>query len=251
LHPKSKLIAKNFPQNENFKEQIEPKINTIANLCFSTEVDNRNFKRDKDLAEYVESHANSTFYKQFNHIAEDTSLALADFLQFHEQRKAKLTSVLVDQLSISIDDSSGSIEDGNMIANYPVQALPVDEADDIEQEVIDQEINDITINSQLIGLRVANFSYIVSNKPNTTEVYESFLRFIIDNYNNTISRNEYLNKIFKVSPNDPQFGQGIHYNKIRTHAGYSYTTYNDSARKEFIIMNIAAELNLGECSFIR
>ncbi len=251
LHPKSKLIADNFPPIINFKDQVEPKINTIANLCFSTEEDNRALKRDRELEEYVASHTDSNFYKKFNHIAEDTSLALVDFLQFHEQRKAKLTSVLVDQLSILIDDSSGNSEDENIIVNYPVQALPIDEADDVEQEVIDQEINDITLNSQLIGLRVGNFSYIVTNKPNTTEVYERFLRFIIDNYNDLIPGNEFLNKIFKTDPNDSQFGRGIHYNRIRTYAGYCYTTYNDTAKKETIMMEIIAVLDLGEYMFIR
>jgi len=97
---------------------------------------------------------------------------------------------------------------------------------------------------KLKGVSLNNLSLIIIGKPDTTSCYKAFMDYCIDNHGSEIGNSQLLQKRFKNNPEDPGFGQAIHYKRIIGKAGYYYSTYQDSADKKNIILKIANDLDL-------
>jgi hypothetical protein len=128
LHPKSKFTKKNYPGD---LKAIADKIDAIPNLTFSTPDENRLDKKAHTLKAYVgeilpvRNPEWLAQYRIFNKIDENSSLELAEFLNFFETRRQKMLDILVDKLQLD--------------ANVPEQETNTEDVyiDEPDEELVD------------------------------------------------------------------------------------------------------------------
>ena len=232
LHPRSKFIERNFP-NQDF-ELIENRRDTVPNLCFATEEDNRLNKRGKLLQDYIENILpanNVQWYKSFNFIDDNMPLNITEFNDFYERRREKLKRKLFEKLNGPQD--AGPQDAGPQDAG-PQDAGPQDAGPQ------DAGLQDA---GPLIGINFAHLNYRVTGEGNTTSCYNEFMKYVIDNYTHFIADSIILRNRFKDRADHPDFGQAIRYNRIISWNRWHFHTYQDSKSKIKIMLEIANLLN--------
>jgi uncharacterized protein with ParB-like and HNH nuclease domain len=256
LHPKSKLTANSFP-NINFKDEIEFRRDRVPNLCFSTLNDNRWKKNDSSLENYVnvilpDNNQDPAWYKQFNKIDANQSLDLNDFIDFYENRKRTLKNILLNKIGGDlfrnqtnenhfIDTAIENEENLIEIVPIDVPLIEFDQQLNIPNEVINLENelpNQLEIDGELVEVLPSRTTLTF------TDFYNTYMTYVIDLNPNFLNDFETLKKYFKLDPEHIEFGRGVHYNRIRTHNGISYSTYFDNSGKLRIMNDIAQIMNL-------
>jgi len=101
-----------------------------------------------------------------------------------------------------------------------------------KQNIKDVPFLNIEVNGKLL---------FTDNNNNPTDCYMAFMKYTIDIHHKKITNSTILSKYFKSDSEDPAFGRAVFYNKIQTHQGYSFSTYQDTKSKVKIINEIANE----------
>lgn len=262
LHPKSKLVERNF-NNIDFKTEIDSRKNCVPNLCFLTREDNRTEKRAKQLIDYVGNLRNQASFKERNFIDNETSLELTNFIEFYEKRKQSLKIILINKLGVTVQNENEQVNGPiNLANNIPqinnqenfdndnnyvqLNLTEVNPIVDLAENNVLNNTNQIIRNPIIIGIEINGNALIIGdNNPNTTTCYKAFFEYIIENHSDRFINSEILQRYFKTDKNYPSFTYAtIGYNRVREFQNFFYHDYQDSARKKEIIESIATELGL-------
>jgi hypothetical protein len=130
-------------------------------------------------------------------------------------------------------------ESDEVMVTKPIKPAPKTDVD-VEETPIDHTRK----SDKIINEIIKNIQLKLTGKNTTTDRYKTFMNYCIENYFDAILNSAYLQRHFKQDPDNPDFGQGVHYNRIIGHNGLYYSTYQDSAKKERYIKEIAIELGL-------
>lgn len=111
--------------------------------------------------------------------------------------------------------------------------------------VKDIEISDEE-NVENVDLQPETVSFFLCSDEdkNPSNLFERFMRFVIDNYSVTINENINLLKYFKQEADDPKFGAAIKYKRVKEYKGWYFSNYANTQRKRQIMNYIALELEI-------
>lgn len=107
-------------------------------------------------------------------------------------------------------------------------------------EISDEEnVEDVDLEPEMIS-----FFLCSDEDKNPSNLFERFMRFVIDNYSVTLNENINLLKYFKQEADDPKFGAAIKYKRVKEYKSWHFSNYASTQRKRQIMNYIALELEI-------
>lgn len=96
----------------------------------------------------------------------------------------------------------------------------------------------------IIGVEIDNERLPIDGGINTTTCFRAFMNYCIENYSIRIRASRLLQKHFKFSSRDPEFGRDIEYKRIVGHNNVFYSTHSDTKGKIRYMRDIADILGI-------
>lgn len=97
---------------------------------------------------------------------------------------------------------------------------------------------------EIIGVEVNDMILPYVGNDNSTGHYRAFMQYCIDNHFASIIISDTLQKLFRFTPNDPDFKRSLVYKRVEGHNGLYFSNWNGTKRKKRLMESIGEELGI-------